>query len=189
MIFTTLISASDLAQHKDDPIWAIVDCRFSLVDTDRGGRAYREAHIPRAVYAHLDDDLAGPVIPGKTGRHPLPEVDVFAQKLSNWGVGPGTQVVSYDDLSGAIAARLWWMLRWLGHEAVAVLDGGWQAWERAGYATSGGVETHTPSMFIPQPQPELVVTTEDVMAMRRRAGTLIFDSRIPERFRARTGTD
>src|SRR5690606_10805825 len=112
-----------LAPHLGDDAWAVVDCRFSLGDPARGRRDYLTAHIPGAVYAHLDEDLSGPVVPGHTGRHPLPDVDRLAETFSAWGIGDGVQVVTYDDAGGSVAARLWWLLRWLGHDAVAVLDG------------------------------------------------------------------
>lgn len=131
MSYTTLISASGFFGHIADPDWAIIDCRFSLDDIGLGRPDYLHAHIPGAVYAHLNEDLFGQIIPGKTGRHPLPKPEAFAQTLSNWGIDAGIQVVAYDDKGGAMAsARLWWMLRWVGHNAVAVLDGGWQQWEK-----------------------------------------------------------
>ncbi|MFQ5578245.1 MAG: sulfurtransferase, partial [Anaerolineae bacterium] len=128
MVFSTLISAAELAGHLRQPDWAVVDCRFWLDDTERGGREYRQGHIAGAVYAHLDEDMSAPVVPGQTGRHPLPNPQTFARTLSAWGIGAGVQVVAYDDAGGSVAARLWWLLRWLGHGAVAVLDGGWQKW-------------------------------------------------------------
>ena len=97
MAYTTLISAIELAEHLDDPDWLIVDCRFSLTDTERGRRDYEEAHIPGALYAHLDEDLSGPVRTGQTGRHPLPDAEAFARQLGEWGVSDGIQVVAYDD--------------------------------------------------------------------------------------------
>ncbi len=134
-MYTTLISCKKLQQYLGRPDWVIVDCRFSLADTESGRRAYAQSHIPGAYYAHLDDDLSGSIIPGKTGRHPLPSVEAAAKLFSSWGIGPRTQVVAYDDMSGAIAARLWWMLRWLGHDQVAVLEGGWPAWQKAALPT------------------------------------------------------
>ena len=132
MPFTTLISTAELAEHLADPDWAVVDVRFSLTDHAVGERSYLAAHIPGAVYAHLDRDLSSPQIPGKTGRHPLPPVAAITQTLSQWGIDRHTQVVAYDDNSGVYAGRLWWMLRWLGHDAVAVLDGDWRQWQREG---------------------------------------------------------
>ena len=126
MNFTTLISSDELAEHLTDPDWAVIDCRFTLAEPDKSEGDYFESHIAGAVYAHLDRDLCGEIIPGVTGRHPLPSVERTAEVFSHMGIGPGVQVVAYDDKGGALAAgRLWWMLRWLGHESAAVLDGGW----------------------------------------------------------------
>ena len=112
MTFTSIIEVSDLKNHLEDPNWVIVDCRFDLSDPNACRSSYLEAHIPGAVYAHLDRDLCGEIIPGKTGRHPLPEIDDFKHTLEKWGITSGTQVVAYDDKGGALAAaRLWWMLR------------------------------------------------------------------------------
>lgn len=183
MPFFTLISTSNLHAHLHDPNWVIVDCRFSLADTERGRRAYREAHIPGAVYAHLDDDLSGPIVPGTTGRHPLPGVNRFAQTASEWGIAEGVQVVAYDDFGGGIAARLWWMLRWLGHEAVAVLDGGWPAWQRDGLPVRDGDEARPSRTFVPRPHPEWIVNAEEVNALRTDPSCRLVDARTAERYR------
>ena len=124
----TLIDVDQVRINLDNPDWQIVDCRFSLADEEAGFRAYQDQHIRGAIYAHLDNHLSGPVIEGKTGRHPLPEVNDWIDRVLLWGLDPSKQVVAYDDAGGAFAARLWWLLRWIGHESVAVLDGGWQAW-------------------------------------------------------------
>ncbi len=181
MTYTTLIQPSDLAAHLGDPGWAVVDVRFSLDDPARGRRAYAEAHIPGATYAHLDEDLSGPVRPGVTGRHPLPTPEAFAATLGRLGIGNTTQVVAYDDAGGAIAARLWWMLRWLGHDAVAVLDGGFPAWQAGGYAVRGGEEVPAPARFVPHPRPALLADVEDIV--RRAPGVRLLDARAAERYR------
>ena len=123
MPYATLVTASQLQNEIANADWAIVDCRFSLGNPERGRRDYLSSHIAGAVYAHLDDDLSGIVIPWKTGRHPLPLMKSFTETLSNWGISSDVQVVAYDDAGGAIAARLWWMLNWVGHEAIALLRG------------------------------------------------------------------
>ena len=128
-MYNTLISTEELAAHLGDPHWAIIDCRFTLSDPTAGRAAFQVAHIPGAFYAHLDEDLAGPVGAG-TGRHPLPDPKVLSEKLCRWGAGINKQVVVYDDSYGSIAARLWWMIRWLGHPSVALMDGGYQKWVR-----------------------------------------------------------
>ncbi len=180
---TTLIAPAVLHAHRDDPAWAVVDCRFSLADTERGRRAYREAHIPGAVYAHLDDDLSGLIVPGVTGRHPLPDGETLAQTLSNWGIGAGVQVAAYDDFGGGIAARLWWMLRWMGHDAVAVLDGGFPAWQRLDLPTRSGDEMRPPRRFMPQPRPAWIADVEAVNARRSDPAYRLVDARAAERYR------
>ena len=132
----TLVSVIELAINLDNPAWLVVDCRFSLADSDAGKRAYSESHIPGAFYTHLEEQMSSSRVPGKTGRHPLPEKADWIQTIQSLGITPATQVVMYDDAGGACAARMWWMLRWIGHEQAAVLDGGLQAWQRAGHAVS-----------------------------------------------------
>jgi thiosulfate/3-mercaptopyruvate sulfurtransferase len=183
MKFKTLISVEGLAKFLGEPDWVVVDCRFSLDDTECGRREYAQAHIPGAVYAHLDEDLSDTIIPGKTGRHPLPQIDRFSQKLGGWGIGADTQVVVYDDNGGMVAARLWWLLRWLGHEYVAVLDGGFPAWTGAKQKVTDEITKPNPQTFIPQLQPEMVFTSDDILRYFGDPGHLLIDSRSPERFR------
>ncbi len=135
-MLNTLVSVTDLSANLDNPHWCIVDCRFSLADAQAGQRAYDEAHIPGAHYVNLETTLSSPHIAGDTGRHPLPDKNVWISSVSDLGINPQIQVVVYDDAGGAMAARMWWMLRWIGHENVAVLDGGWQAWQQEGLAVS-----------------------------------------------------
>jgi thiosulfate/3-mercaptopyruvate sulfurtransferase len=183
MPYTTLISTDDLAAHLDDPRWVVVDCRFTLGQTERGRQAYQQAHIAGAVYAHLDEDLSSPIVPGQTGRHPLPSVQAAAQTFGGWGIDGGTQVVAYDDSGGSQAARLWWMLRWLGHDQVAVLDGGWQRWQERGGPTRGGSETRQATTFTPQPRPQMVVDAATVLGLLDSPDFRIVDSRSAERYR------
>ena len=179
----TLVSTTDLALHLCDPEWAILDCRYSLTDTEYGRRGYLEGHIPGAVYVHLSEDLAGPKIPGITGRHPLPGVKETTDRFSNWGIAPGVQVVAYDDAGGALAAaRAWWMLRWLGYQAVAVLDGGWQKWISEGRQIRNGVETRAWRRFIPQPQTGMLVRVDEIEIMRCDSTCRLFDARAVERY-------
>lgn len=131
MSFETLVDCGQLAERLDQPDWRILDCRFDLAAPQRGEQSYAQAHLPGAFYAHLDRDLASPVTP-QSGRHPLPEVGGLCAWLGKHGIGSDTQVVVYDDTGGNMAVRLWWLLRWLGHNRVALLDGGWQAWAQAG---------------------------------------------------------
>ena len=183
MGYQTLVSCAELVDHMHDPEWVILDCRFSLTDVARGYQDYLHAHIPGAQYAHLDEDLCGPVIKGVTGRHPLPAPEEAAEVFSKWGITPGVQVVAYDDQAGALAAvRAWWMLRWLGHTDAAILDGGWQAWERAGFSVRGGSETCTRREFVAAVHPELAVSTAQVELMRHDPAFRVFDSRLLERY-------
>jgi thiosulfate/3-mercaptopyruvate sulfurtransferase len=186
--YTTLISTQKLADHPQDPAWVIIDCRFSLDETERGRRDYEEAHIPGAIYAHLDEDLSGGIVPGKTGRHPLPGVDVMTTRFGRWGIGPGVQVVAYDDAGGAIAARLWWLLKWLGHDATAVLDGGWPHWIKTGLETRGGIETGSSRKFVPRERPEMWVKAGEVESVRQDPESQLLDSRTLDRYRGQNET-
>ena len=181
MKFTTLVSTAQLAQHLDDPEWVVFDCRFTLTDPEAGRRAYGNGHIPGARYAHLDDDLSSPIIPG-SGRHPLPDPDVLAQKLGAWGVGPQSQVVVYDDSFGSMAVRLWWLLRWLGHDAVALLDGGLPRWNRDKQALSKETPDIRPAHFHGKPNRNAWVDVAEVDAARHNPHRRIVDARPEERF-------
>ena len=187
MNYTTLISTEELASHLNDANWAIFDCRFQLKDIDAERRAYEESHIPSARYVHLDDDLSGPISPGKTGRHPLPTPEVTAARFGEWGIDTTVQVVAYDDFGGALAAaRLWWMLRWLGHDRVAVLDGGWGKWRSEGRPVRGGIEARAARTFEAHPRTEMVVDAEDVLRRMGDPRFRLFDSRTADRYRGRT---
>src|ERR1700683_3565605 len=136
----TLIAPAALATHLAARDWVIIDCRFDLARPEWGAQAFAAGHIPRSLYAHLDRDLSGPVT-SQSGRHPLPPVATLAATLGRFGIDRTVQVVAYDQGSGAFAARLWWLLRWLGHTRVAVLDGGFAAWERGGLPGSNAAFT------------------------------------------------
>jgi thiosulfate/3-mercaptopyruvate sulfurtransferase len=180
-MFTTLISAADLAPRVDDPDWLIVDCRFDLARPEAGETAYRTSHIPRAVYAHLDRDLSSPVTP-TTGRHPLPAPEQFASTLGRWGLTHRTQVVAYDADTGAYAARLWWLLRWAEHRAVAVLDGGFKSWVGAGLPVSAHIDARTATRVDLQVNDALWLRTEQVAERIARTDWRLLDARAPERF-------
>jgi len=189
MSFQTLISTQELADHVGDPTWVIVDCRFAIAQPDLGRQNYELGHIPGAVYALLDEDLSAPMIRGKTGRHPLPTVEAAADFFGRLGIEPGIQVVAYDDLGGAIAAaRCWWLLRWLGHTAVAVLDGGWQAWRGEDRPIRGGVEANPRREFHPQVNPSMAFDIDQVEAVRLDAGWAVIDSRAVDRYRGENET-
>ncbi len=183
MPYTTLISTAELGQYLADPNWVIIDCRFSLDDPSQGRRDYQQAHLPGAFYAHLDEDLSGPIIPGQTGRHPLPDLETTVRTFSNWGIDSRVQVVAYDDGNGAMAARLWGMLRWLGHTAVAVLDGGWARWQHEGRPVDSSSPTRSPRRFTPQPRPELLLDAAEVDQIRTDPAWRLFDSRSGESYR------
>lgn len=183
-MFTTLISAHDLLPHLNDPLFRIVDCRFNLADTSWGETEYGKSHIPGAVYAHLDRDLSSPVIPGKTGRHPLPDTDKLVALFSSWGIEPHTQVVVYDQGAGGIAARLWWLLRWLGHDQVAVLDGGWGKWTETGNPVSEAPFMGTTCIFQKKPQKDYVV--ESATLAQNLSGFFLIDAREKPRYLGET---
>lgn len=176
-MFSTIISTEALSQHLADPYWVVIDCRFTLTETEAGRAAYVKGHIPGARYAHLDEDLSGSKN-GLNGRHPLPEVQAFAQKLGAWGVDNQTQVVVYDDSFGAIAVRLWWMLRWLGHDAVALLDGGLPKWQREKRPFTADLPKIETSVFVPQVRAEMLADTDAVA----QGTNLILDARAEMRF-------
>ena len=180
LTYTTLIEAAELRilMQRTRPI--LVDCRFSLSDTKQGERSYLEGHLPGARYAHLEGHLSGAIVAGSTGRHPLPRVDRLRQFVSGIGISPTSQVVAYDE-GGAFAARFWWLLRWLGHEKVAVLNGALNSWLEAGGELTG----QAPEAVDATPYParrsiSRSVTAEDIL--KGSAGQLV-DAREPVRFR------
>lgn len=188
--FPNVVSAEWLADRLTDPQVVIVDCRFSLADPQLGQGQYDAGHIPGAWYLHLDQDLSSPV-QRHGGRHPLPNWDIFCQRLGTMGIssdspdsphGP-TQVVVYDDSRFAFAARLWWMLKYLGHDAVAVLDGGWGAWQRGGYTIRTDLPEPRTGQFIPHPQADWIVDINQVRQRKDDPGVRLIDSREPARYR------
>ncbi len=184
-----LISASRLMARLDDPACIIVDCRFNLMDPDAGRAAYDAGHIPGAHYADLDRDLAAPVAAdGAGGRHPLPDPARIGRLFAAWGIGPESTVVAYDDVGNAIAARLWWLLRWVGHRNAAVLDGGFGAWQAAGgdCSTAPPKPTRSPGAFVPRPGAMPVVAAEAVAAGLAGDRLLLLDARAADRFAGRS---
>jgi thiosulfate/3-mercaptopyruvate sulfurtransferase len=178
-----LVSAEQLAVH---PEWRVFDCRHDLKNTEYGRQAYARGHIPGALFLHLDDDLSG-AKDGRNGRHPLPDIAGFARRMSACGVDASTQVVAYDNEGGIFASRLWWMLRWLGHDKVAVLDGGLAGWKRSKRALEEAPPVVTPRIFTPQPR-DMTVDSGQVLADLQSARMLIVDARSPERFRGENET-
>jgi thiosulfate/3-mercaptopyruvate sulfurtransferase len=182
MAFTTIVSTEQLNDLTRLPTTAIVDCRFKLDDVAWGRREYETSHVPGAVYADLEHDLSGPKT-GANGRHPLPDPAVLARTFSRLGIGSSDQVVAYDQNNGMFAARLWWLLRWLGHESVAVLDGGFAKWIAEGRPVRGGVEQRQPAAFRGEPRANAVLTVDDVDRLRQSDAWRLVDARAPERFR------
>jgi thiosulfate/3-mercaptopyruvate sulfurtransferase len=178
-----LARVEDLAAH---PEWRVFDCRHDLKNTGYGRQAYARGHIPGALFLHLDEDLSG-AKDGSNGRHPLPEIPAFARRMAQCGVDAATQVVAYDNEGGIFASRLWWMLRWLGHEGVAVLDGGLAGWKRSGRPLEERVPTVEPREFVARPQ-DMTVDAGRLLADLESARMLILDARSPERFRGENET-
>jgi thiosulfate/3-mercaptopyruvate sulfurtransferase len=182
MKYSTFIQPSDLLAQINNPRWAIFDCRFDLQDASAGELSYLEAHIPGAQYAHLEDDLSGPIT-GLTGRHPLPSIEEMAALFGQWGIDAETQVVAYDSRGGGIAARLWWALKYLGHDAVAILEGGFPAWEREGYPIQSGKEQRSAAQFVPRLRPEMRIDIEELENHLDDFSQGMIDSRSAERYR------
>ena len=190
MSFTTLISVSALAAHRDDPNWIICDCRHDLADYEAGRRAYAQAHLPGARFLHLDEDLSGPKT-GANGRHPLPHPITFTLRLAALGIDNSKQVVAYDASGGVYASRLWWMLRWVGHSSVAVLDGGIDAWNRARLPLNAVLPAIKPLRYNPNPNPQLAVSANDIVTQAVNPGARalhIIDARSADRFRGENET-
>jgi len=187
MAFTTLIIPAVLAMHldDDDPSYVIVDCRFKLDDVEWGRREYAAAHIRGAVYADLNHDLSGPRS-GTNGRHPLPDAHALAHTFSRLGIASGVQVVAYDQSNGMFASRLWWMLRWLGHDAAAVLDGGLAKWVAEGRPTAAGAEPPQAREFRGVPRAAMAVSADEVAAHIGTSECRLVDARAPERYRGET---
>lgn len=174
----TIVSVEWLREHVGDPRLVILDARFSLDDEEWGQRAYLEGHVPGAVYADTATHLAGEIIPGVTGRRPFPDAEIFAAQLGLWGIDESTQVVTYDADGGRMsAARVWLMLKWMGHDRVAVLDGGWQAWLAAGGEVTADVPERASTTYPMRLRPELLADVDEVDAYRQRSRTCVFDSR------------
>jgi thiosulfate/3-mercaptopyruvate sulfurtransferase len=178
-----IISAEELRDELARGNCRIVDCRFDLADPEKGRALFDEAHIDGAVFDDLDKDLADPVS-GQSGRHPLPDVATFCRKLGAWGISNATKVVAYDHGNGATAGRLWWLLRWLGHADVSVLDGGFAAWQAAGGAISIDQEPIEAVEFVGTPDSSMVATTGEILGLVQGSEPYILvDARDPGRFR------
>ena len=181
MAETILVTTEELAKHLDDPKWVVFDTRHDLMDHAKGRRAYEAGHIPGAYFLDTESDLAGPKT-GKNGRHPLPDLDEFAAKMNQRGVAPGVRVVVYDDMSGNFALRLWWMLGWMGHDQVALLDGGYPHWEKEGRPVTKEVPPPRTGQFVPRPHLGGVVDAAFVERFREDPSIKLLDARNAERF-------
>lgn len=190
-MYTTLISAQDLAAHIDNPNWVVVDCRHDLMNLAAGREGYAAGHLPGAVFGDIDTQLSGAKHGPDgvfRGRHPLPEKEALLETLRGWGIDDDSQVVAYDAHGGMFAARLWWLMRWLGHEAVAVLDGGMAAWQAIGKPLTtesvskprGSISVRAP--FVP------TVTVAEVMENVDKGERIVIDARASDRFRGENET-
>jgi thiosulfate/3-mercaptopyruvate sulfurtransferase len=184
---TTLIDTEQLAGLLDSPQLALLDCRFDIARSAWGEQAYLEGHLPGARYAHLDRDLSGPVS-AATGRHPLPDPDALALRFGAWGVAEHSQIVAYDQGSGAFAARLWWLARWLGHEAVAVLDGGIEAWRAEGRPLESAVPPDATRTFRRREPLTTALSTREVIEALAADRLRLVDARAADRFAGRNET-
>ena len=190
-MFTTLIDANTLAQHLNDPKWVILDCRHDLMNPAFGPHAFAEGHLEGAQFAHIDTDLSGPKAGADgvfRGRHPLPERAVLLETLRGWGINDDSQVVAYDAHGGMYAARLWWLLRWVGHGAVAVLDGGLAAWDAAGLPLVTPVAARPRGTISDKPALVRTVTAAEVVDNLSSARFQVIDARANDRFRGENET-
>ncbi|WP_434458041.1 sulfurtransferase [Stutzerimonas urumqiensis] len=183
MPLAQVISPQQLANQLEAPDWIVIDCRFSLDDPTYGRRAYEEGHLPGARFADLEQDLSGPVIPGRTGRHPLPDAERLLSRLREWGLEEHSQVVLYDDGPGAFAARAWWLLVWLGkRDGLYLLDGGLRAWREAAMPLTTERPAARRGGFQGAPDERLVISSEQ-LATRLDAPAPLLDARALPRFR------
>lgn len=191
MSYTTLISVTELQQHLDDPAFVILDCRAELTDPHAGAAAFAAGHLPGAQHADADVHLSdkSPAKDGAfRGRHPLPSPEDFIETLRHWGVHPHSQVIVYDGHGGMFAARVWWMLRWVGHAAVALLDGGLPAWQAAGGAVTTVVTTKPAGSITLQTSLVRTVSADDILANLETKKAIVLDARANDRFRGENET-
>jgi thiosulfate/3-mercaptopyruvate sulfurtransferase len=190
-MYTTLISAAELSSHIAAPNWVIVDCRHDLMNLSAGREGYAVAHLPNAVFADTETELSGAKRGPDgvfRGRHPLPEREAFIETLRAWGVNDDTQVVAYDAHGGMFAARLWWMLRWVGHDAVAVLDGGMAAWQAQGLPLTAEVPVRPRGSLNARSSLVATVSAGEVLANIGSGERTLVDARAADRFRGENET-
>ena len=182
-MYSSLISTQFANDNLDNPKWRYFDCRYELSAPEKKKAEYYVSHIPGALYVHMNQDLADIHVAGKTGRHPLPSVDDMAIRFSAMGIDNSIQVAVYDDAGGAHAARFWWILRWLGHDAVTVIDGGWSSWIKEERPVSSDVMIPAAKKFIASPRLNWTVTADEILKVLNKPETCLFDARSGQRFR------
>ena len=182
-MYSSLISTQSAQDHLDNPKWRFFDCRYELTAPEKKKAEFSVSHIPGALYVNMNQDLAAAHVPGKTGRHPLPSVDNMARKFSAMGIDKSIQVVVYDDAGGSHAARFWWILRWLGHDAVTVIDGGWSRWIKEERPVSSELLIPEAKEFIASPRLSWTVTADEILKDLNNPGKCLFDARSAQRFR------
>lgn len=181
MSYSSLVSAEITLEHLENPDWRIIDCQFDLKDKNLGYNNYKTGHIPGAIYADLDKDLSSPVT-GVSGRHPLPSPEKICQTFGQWGIDTDTQVVVYDNVFGSFAARLWWLLKWMGHTKVAVLNGGLQYWKQMHYPLSKDTPNPKTTNFQPTPNMQMVVDAGKILQLLPQSRIALVDVRDPQRY-------
>lgn len=187
MDFETIIACQELQTNLNHKDWAIVDCRFDLMDPEWGETEYAKLHIPGAVYAHMNKDLSSPITP-TSGRHPLPDPDEFYKSMERLGINNDTQVIAYDATSGSFAARLWFLLRMYGHKKVAVLDGGFPMWSKMGLPIESGVRSNPAGNFCGKPDLGMIISTSEIEKIYSNPEWRVIDSRAPERYSGKQET-
>jgi thiosulfate/3-mercaptopyruvate sulfurtransferase len=187
LMFSTLVNVEELASHLDDADWIVCDCRHDLSNYESGRRDFQQSHIPGARFLHLDEDLSGPKT-GTNGRHPLPHPRTFALRLGALGIDNTKQVIAYDASGGYYAARLWWMLRWVGHTRAAVLDGGWDAWKASRLHVTADPASIQPAAYTLRPGGAPVVDARFVAGHLNDKSTTVIDARSPDRFHGENET-
>jgi thiosulfate/3-mercaptopyruvate sulfurtransferase len=189
MSYTNFVKTAEAKALINAPDVIFIDCSFALNDKEWGRKEYEQSHIPGALYADLDKDLSGKIISGVTGRHPLPDKKELEAKIGSWGITPTTQVITYDAGAGFMAAaRLWWLLKWAGHDQVAVLDGGKKVWAENGFPLESGTVTPVAQPFVAHYNDALLATADDVLKATREPGSCVIDSRTADRYAGQNET-
>ena len=181
MNYSSLISAEETLEHINDPHWRIIDCQFDLKDKAKGFQNYKSAHIPSAIFADIEKDLSSPVS-NRTGRHPLPAINKIRQQFGNLGIQSNTQVVVYDDAFGSFAARLWWLLKWYGHQNVALLNGGLSYWKQMQFPLSREIPVVKPTVYTGEPDMSMIVDAETIFRSLNSSNLTLIDVRDSKRF-------